>query len=135
MKQQEIYWRQRAKTDWLKIGDKNSKFFHQSASSRRRRNAFQQLQRDDGSWASWGNGLEGLIQDFYSNLFQSDGSDGELVVNLIQPRIGDELKVELGRRFTEDDVKLAIFRMNPDNPGPDGFNPGFYQRYWDIVGP
>ncbi|OMO97058.1 reverse transcriptase [Corchorus capsularis] len=41
----------------------------------------------------------------------------------------------LGKEFTEDEIKLAAFQMNPSkSPGPDGFNPCFYQKYWSIVG-
>lgn len=33
------------------------------------------------------------------------------------------------------EVKTALFHMHPDkSPGPDGMSPGFYQRYWSIVG-
>ncbi|TXG48954.1 hypothetical protein EZV62_024829 [Acer yangbiense] len=34
----EMYWRQRSRENWLQCGDKNSKFFHASASARRSRN-------------------------------------------------------------------------------------------------
>lgn len=43
LKQKEIYWRQRAKTRWLKQGDNNTKFFHAYATNRKRRNFIQSL--------------------------------------------------------------------------------------------
>lgn len=47
---EEIYWKQRAKLFWLKEGDKNTRFFHSMASTRRKNNAITKLQREDGSW-------------------------------------------------------------------------------------
>lgn len=48
------YWKQRAKVNWLKIGDKNTSFFHRFASQRRRVNRIRGLQRRDGSLATDG---------------------------------------------------------------------------------
>lgn len=39
------------------------------------------------------------------------------------------------RRICHEEVKFAIFSIHPDKSlGPDGFSPGFYQAYWDIMG-
>ena len=46
LNQQEAYWRQRAKQFWLNAGDSNTKFFHQFASHRRRKNSFEQLKNE-----------------------------------------------------------------------------------------
>lgn len=33
------------------------------------------------------------------------------------------------------EVKAALFNKNPDkSPGPDGMSPGFYKKYWKVVG-
>lgn len=37
LSQEELYWRQRAKSFWMKDGDRNTKYFHASASMRKRR--------------------------------------------------------------------------------------------------
>lgn len=39
------------------------------------------------------------------------------------------------RRFSNEELRFALFDMKPDkSPGPDGLPPGFFQHYWDIVG-
>lgn len=67
--QKEIYWRQRSKQLWLQAGDKNTHFFHVSASERRISNAIQRLQNTEGEWVKWNNGLENLITNYFNHIF------------------------------------------------------------------
>lgn len=68
------------------------------------------------------------------SIFQSNIGDMEPVLECIQNRVSQEQNTRLLRRVSYEEVKIAIFSMNPDkSPGPDGFNPGFYQTFWDIV--
>lgn len=46
--QKELYWKQRAKLFWLKEGDENTRFFHASASARKKANHISFLENDDG---------------------------------------------------------------------------------------
>lgn len=48
LNQQEIYWKQKAKTFWLKDGDQNSKYFHAQASHRRKNNSITKLKDEEG---------------------------------------------------------------------------------------
>ncbi|PPR86420.1 hypothetical protein GOBAR_AA34272 [Gossypium barbadense] len=48
----EIYWEQRAKSNWLKYGDRNTRFFHSLASNKHRMNKIMSIKRDDGSMIS-----------------------------------------------------------------------------------
>ena len=43
---EEIFWRQRARKQWLAIGDSNTRFFHQFANGRRRKSTIVQLDTD-----------------------------------------------------------------------------------------
>lgn len=40
---EEIYWKQRARVDWMKWGDKNTAWFHRKATQRRKKNSIEGL--------------------------------------------------------------------------------------------
>ena len=51
------------------------------------------------------------------------------------PKISETENARLVVPFTIDEFRHALFEMNPDkSPGPDGYNPGFYQYFWSLIG-
>lgn len=50
LKEEVVYWSQRAKAVWLEKGDRNTKFFHARASARRKNNTISGLEDHDGVW-------------------------------------------------------------------------------------
>jgi hypothetical protein len=46
--QEEILWRQKSRIQWLKEGDRNTKFFHRSTIQRRHANRITQLITENG---------------------------------------------------------------------------------------
>ncbi|KAF4366552.1 hypothetical protein G4B88_023901 [Cannabis sativa] len=59
---EEIFWKQRSKQLWLREGDRNSKYFHAKATSRRRSNVIHKLKNSDGEWVGWEDGLPTVIK-------------------------------------------------------------------------
>ncbi|KAL5571254.1 hypothetical protein UlMin_020851 [Ulmus minor] len=50
MHKEELYWKQRSRVNWLKDGDKNTKFFHRKASNRRFKNEILGVCDKNGCW-------------------------------------------------------------------------------------
>lgn len=135
LNQREIFWRQRSKQLWLQAGDQNSRFFHKSASNRRRNNQIHKLKDADDNWVDWESGLDALMERYFNDLFRATESNWQEVIECIPTTITDAQNDELLKPIEEEEVKRALFQMNPDKaPGPDGMTPAFFQKYWKIVG-
>lgn len=120
---------------WLKSGDKNSRYFHAAATTRKKNNQIVKLQNSEGVWKEWENGLESMITDYYDELFSASQSQWEEIVCNVPRSITQAQNDSLVMPVTDAEVKNALFSMHPDKaPGPDGMTPAFFQRHWTIVG-
>lgn len=88
--QQKVFWRQRSKQLWLRSGDKNIKYFHASANTRRRTNQIHKLKNSKGECKELNNGLEELIISYYTDLFKASQSEWEVVIEYVASSITHE---------------------------------------------
>ena len=49
LEKEEIMWRDRSRVSWLKAGDRNTRYFHQRATWRQKKNKIEQLQLENGT--------------------------------------------------------------------------------------
>ncbi|MCH84659.1 endonuclease/exonuclease/phosphatase family protein, partial [Trifolium medium] len=128
---EEAFWRQRAKVYWLKDGDTNSRFFHATASSKRRRNEVTKLQNNEGVVVKAQHEICEVVKDYFVTLFSSTHREMHPMLNHITPSITYEDNTKLTAPFQIHEFKKALFSMHSDKaPGPDGLNPAFYKRFW-----
>ncbi|KAK2657968.1 hypothetical protein Ddye_011020 [Dipteronia dyeriana] len=88
--EEESYWKQRSRVEWLKGGDRNTKFYHWKASSRRARNEIVGLYDEGGNWCAEGNDVEMIVVDYFSKLYTAEdfsGLDVDHVIDCVQPRL------------------------------------------------
>ena len=69
---EEIIWNQRSRALWIKWGDRNTSFFHATASQRRRKSRIVGLQDLNGVWKEDKEGVEGIIMDYFTLIYRSD---------------------------------------------------------------
>lgn len=137
LEQEEMVWFQKSREKWIALGDRNTSFFHTSTVIRRRKNRIEMLKKDDGSWVSDREELEQLAIEYYKRLYSMEDVDA------VAPRlprdgftqIKDEDLRALNKPFSRLEIATAVKQMGKYKaPGPDGFQPVFYQECWDVVG-
>ncbi|KAA3453752.1 reverse transcriptase [Gossypium australe] len=132
----EVYWEQRARTNWLKLRDKNTAFFHKCASTRRRINSITKLVSEDGREITDDSEILEAATGYFEDLFASKGNgDPRKVLEGIESIISHEVNESLLSPFREDEVRTALKDMGPTKaPGLDGLPALFFQQYWHIMG-
>lgn len=82
----------------------------------------------------WHSGLQELILDYFSDLYSPSNIHSESILDDFPVLLGADSNETLLAPITLDEVKRAVFSMHLDkSPGPDGFNPCFFQKNWEIV--
>jgi hypothetical protein len=133
---EDLKWRQRAKHDWLKHGDKNSKFFHTSVNQRRKSNVIKSVLDSDGVVCSILDEIEGAFLGYYQALFGANSATGVSdCLSGIPCTITQEMNELLLKPCTVEEVGFALHNMGPFKAaGPDGFTASFYQQNWATIG-
>lgn len=71
---------------------------------------------------------------YFSNLFTSSNTEWNGMFETVSKKISITQNELLLAPVTSNEVKKALFCMHPDkSTGPDGYSPGFYQKFWGII--
>ena len=136
--QEELAWRQRSRAIWLSAGDKNTKFFHQRATQRKRKNQIRGLFNKIGEWCSDEEQIADTAVEYFQDLFTSSQPEDEeigLVLEAVDQQVTDDINSTLMEPYTGDEVRRALYQMHPSKAsGLDGMSPFFFQKFWSIVG-
>ncbi|XXG59627.1 hypothetical protein AAC387_Pa04g1678 [Persea americana] len=132
---QKIHWKQSSRIPWLNEGNKNTKFFHQSAKVRSSFNSINHISVD-------GNHTDDLLtiksqaMDFFSKLFKPhDGHRYPILFQTDRPKVSDSKNSFLVSIPSDIEIKDAVFALKKNrSPNPNGFSGTFYTSAWGIIG-
>ena len=137
LREEELFWRQKCREEWLRSGDRNTKYFHNCVKGRRIQNRILMFLDDIGQ-EHFSEGAKGnLAVEFFRDLFTSSNPcDLESLFQGFQQRVTENMNQHLTRPVTAEEIKKAAFDVKGSSaPGEDGLTGVFYQRFWHIVGP
>lgn len=133
---EEEYWQQRSRQLWLKLGDRNTGYFHAITKSRKRANAFLVIEGVDRQMVHKEEEIVQVIDAYFQNLFAtSPGERSETDRHALRPLVSDEDNTALIVVPSASEIREADFSINADKaPGPDGFSAGFFHTHWEDIG-
>ncbi|KAH1045715.1 hypothetical protein J1N35_036499 [Gossypium stocksii] len=73
--QEELLWHQKARCDWLVLGDCNTRFFHRKTLQKRKHNHIVALKNQAGEWVMDEDELKQKTVNFYRNLYGEQPRD------------------------------------------------------------
>lgn len=128
---EEILWQQRAKVQWLTLGDRNTKFFHSKASKRRKKNTINRILDENGVWCETEDNIAEVAVNYFERLYtMSQASNMTMIIDTIQSRVTTEMNHDLISEFTREEGELALKQLHPTKaPGPDSMSAIFIQKY------
>lgn len=133
---EEVMWAQKAKSDWIIIADKNTKYFQTVVKQRRARSRILHTKMSDGT------NTEDLVEIeniFFKSYYQDSttvGFDSILasLSTLPIPQLSTQQCSLLNRPITNEEIKNTLLQLGPHKaPGPDGILAFFFQERWSIV--
>ena len=130
-----IYWKNRAKVKWAKLGGENTNFFHTVATQNYRGNFIASLKDEDDRVIEDHEAKAAVLWHSYKNrVGQSDTP--EMLFNLDE-LITPNTEADFGSLevpFSTKEIDAIVMNMPADkSPGPDGFNGFFLKRCWNTM--
>ncbi|KAL9691865.1 hypothetical protein QQ045_012292 [Rhodiola kirilowii] len=129
---------QRARLNWAKEGDLNSKYFHSVIKGHKSRNAIRCLKVDGGEFSFDLCVIKSQLVKYFDDSF--NGSFSRIPIDLAKMRAGQIVKAEdcsaLVRAISLNEI-TAIVKSLPSCKaiGTDGFNAEFFKASWNVIGP
>ena len=120
--EEERYWRQKCREEWLKSGDRNMRYFHNCVKGKKIQNRILML-LDEMGGEHFSEGAKGHIAvEYFRDLFMSTNPyDLESLFEGFHSRVSNDMNNELTAPVSDEEIKRAAFSVKGSSaPGEDG---------------
>lgn len=134
--QEEVFWKQKSRSKWIKEGDSNTKYFHALVRSRIAMSRVETLLDDDDNLIRGPAAIHLAAIDYYRSLFTSESHMlDHTLLDLVPSLVSGEDNEALLLPFSRVEAWDAVKSIPVDSAaGNDGFSSSFFITCWDIVG-
>ena len=133
LKRKESLWAQKSRIQWLKEGDKNTRFFHTMASINRRKNLIESISHKR-KFCESPSDIQEAACDYFHSIFTEKYQNRPTFSDLDFKKLSSSQISSLITPFTTSEIDDAMSSCAFDKaPGPDGFNFRFIKNSWEVI--
>ncbi|KAK7263633.1 hypothetical protein RJT34_31226 [Clitoria ternatea] len=130
--QEERYWAQLTKVEWLKLGDRNTSYYHRVALIKRARKKIEAIKNENEDWIYDEEEINHCLVNFLKNIYNPKVHLHQSSWPFVQTRFLSSIEAKaLNSLPSRLKVKTALFEMGPlKELGPDGIHAIFYKSHY-----
>ncbi|CAN0888133.1 Transposon TX1 uncharacterized 149 kDa protein [Linum grandiflorum] len=130
---EEISWKQKSRDDWIRLGDRNTKYFHRLANFNRRRNHIDEIEVE-GCVVEGQSNVANAAVNFYEKLYKEPTTVRAFAFGLINRHVTQSSAARLLMQVGEKEIWEAVDSCASGKlPGPDGFPMSFFKSNWSVI--
>ncbi|XP_028104122.1 uncharacterized protein LOC114303175 [Camellia sinensis] len=134
-RKEETLWFQKSRAKHITLGDRNTKFFHISTITKRRKTKINALKDTAGTWLTKANEINAAILDYFQNLFNcEDVIQLDHWNNLASTYFTHDDNFRFLKPISNAEILRAVKAIGAFKaPGKDGMQAIFYKTYWNYI--